>query len=941
MASLSQIFLILIVISSSPFCSGGSRKELRDKDNIGESYIQSSYVVGSKSVDPRRVLQLSWQPRVFLYRGFLSEEECDHLAKETSEVKSGDGDGDGKTQLSSSDHVLDVPDPIVAGIEERISAWTFLPRENSGPIKVRSYTMEKSDKKLDYFGEESSSVTHESLLATVILYVSNITQGGELLFPNSEVKLKRSWSDCSEPGNILRPVKGNAILFFTRHLNATLDQTSTHFRCPVLKGELLVATKLIYAKKQARKDEEESGECSDEDESCPRWAELGECKKNPVYMIGSPDYFGLYNFSTTAPLPPPPPLKIFFSFSFGVPSLSLGDFLSCQAPRIALDLPLGARTHARSAVTVLLLKSMELVKQDGNDSLDMLIRRAVGKDPFLSFPRPDNNPVQLFQLLHNLERPGWPLLTPLKIELQKCEKCAREFCSPVNHRRHSRVHRRPRKQEKDSSKERDALGEFWDKLSVVDAKEILSLKSMMLEDVAGESVESGLMSLIEKPGYTALPQYYLRAGSDLLDIIQARTPRFSISSQKLFSILDEASEKTFMCNEAAPMQKYIFDGEIGKNMLEAKNVVACASFLLEQKLIKAWLADKDAEALRCQNLLVEEEEAAQRSRQAELLERKKRKKLRQKEQRVKDQKKDATEDVSTTSEEQHSPAESSSPLSVASDSEAQRSDSIPVEDSSSLEEPQVLETDNERNGETQAPMVDDDGLGNGQNMERRSGRRQMEKRSQHGMPNGFHGNHAPKLGGIRKNGTNRDVRGNTTKVWSRKTNNPNSISPEAAVDEQDRTKNSEVLIGSLSVTIRNTGEHNQAKCREEEPRMKTVEAKPTSDQSTVKVWRPVSSQGRIDENTDKKDKIPSSTVPEVKTAHHISLNEAKAFLAKRWKEATSEEHVTLVLSQETDISGNNNTHESSNGVITAARPKLRKKREKGSKVKYVPKQRTP
>ena len=96
------------------------------------------------------------------------------------------------------------------------------------------------------------------------------------------------------------------------------------------------------------------------------------------------------------------------------------------------------------------------------------------------------------------------------------------------------------------------------------------------------------------------------------------------------------------------MQKYIFDGEIGKNMLEAKNVVACTSFLLEQKLvilslkvstlprvgsakclirglclhviylcilnvkIKAWLADKDAEALRCQNLLVEEEEAAQR-----------------------------------------------------------------------------------------------------------------------------------------------------------------------------------------------------------------------------------------------------------------------------------------------------------------------------------------
>ncbi|CDY54089.1 BnaC08g47290D [Brassica napus] len=255
MASHSQIFLILMIMtsSSSPFCFGGSRKELRDKD---ESYTESSYVVGSKFVDPRRVLQLSWQPRVFLYRGFLSEEECDHLIslrKETSEIKSGVAHR--KTQLVSSEYVLDVPDPIVAGIEEKISAWTFLPRENSGPIK----------------------------LATIIFYVSNTTQGGELLFPNSGIVDKQSWSDCSQTGNILRPVKGNAVLFFTRHLNASLDQTSTHFRCPVLKGKLLAATKLIYAKKQARNDVD-SGECSDEDENCGQWAELGECKKNPIQI---------------------------------------------------------------------------------------------------------------------------------------------------------------------------------------------------------------------------------------------------------------------------------------------------------------------------------------------------------------------------------------------------------------------------------------------------------------------------------------------------------------------------------------------------------------------------------------------------------------------------------------------------------------------------------
>ncbi|CAH8337170.1 unnamed protein product [Eruca vesicaria subsp. sativa] len=188
-------------------------------------------------------------------------------------------------------------DLIVDGIEEKISAWTFLPREKGGPIKLRSYTSENSGKKLDYFEEESSSVLHESLLATIILYVSNTTQGGELLW---SVKTKQSWSDCSQTSNMLRPVKGNAVLFFTRHLNASLDQTSNHFRCPVLKGKLLVGTKLIYTKKQARNyDDDERGECSDEDENCGHWAQLGECKKNHVYMIGSP-YFGTCRKSCNA-----------------------------------------------------------------------------------------------------------------------------------------------------------------------------------------------------------------------------------------------------------------------------------------------------------------------------------------------------------------------------------------------------------------------------------------------------------------------------------------------------------------------------------------------------------------------------------------------------------------------------------------------------------------
>ncbi|KAK2660412.1 hypothetical protein Ddye_006945 [Dipteronia dyeriana] len=132
---------------------------------------------------------------------------------------------------------------------------------------------------------------------------------------------------------------------------------------------------------------------------------------------------------------------------------------------------------------------------------------------------------------------------------------------------------------------------------------------------------------------------------------------FPISSQEQFSILDDYSEKTFLCGTAVSLQIYIFDGEAGKigleirNLvvctsflmeqilvlsfpgsfylemlwrkkcdwkslitgkigLETRNLVVCTSFLVEQILVKAWLVDKDAEALRCQKLLEEEEEPA-------------------------------------------------------------------------------------------------------------------------------------------------------------------------------------------------------------------------------------------------------------------------------------------------------------------------------------------
>ena len=119
-----------------------------------------------------------------------------------------------------------------------------------------------------------------------------------LLQPKSKI-----WSDCTKTSNILKPVKGNAILFFTTKLNASPDGSSSHARCPVLEGEMWCATKFFYLRAvngEKVSFDSDGNECIDEDANCPRWAALGECQRNSVFMVGSPDYYGTCRKSCNA-----------------------------------------------------------------------------------------------------------------------------------------------------------------------------------------------------------------------------------------------------------------------------------------------------------------------------------------------------------------------------------------------------------------------------------------------------------------------------------------------------------------------------------------------------------------------------------------------------------------------------------------------------------------
>nr|XP_009758253.1 PREDICTED: uncharacterized protein LOC104210967 isoform X3 [Nicotiana sylvestris] len=555
-----------------------------------------------------------------------------------------------------------------------------------------------------------------------------------------------------------------------------------------------------------------------------------------------------------------------------------------------------------------------------NDSLDTFIRQAMGKEPLLSFPRTGEGPVQWIQWLNSLDQPditGWPFLTPSRVQMQKCEKCSREFFSPINHRRHILVHRRSLNLDKESHKYRDLLAAFWDKLSVDEVKEVVSLQDISLK-------------------------------------------------------------------------------------------------------VKAWVAEKDAEALRCQKLLFEEEEAAQKK-QAELLERKKVKKLRQKELKAKEQSIEEKGILEAPADCFEVPLAEVSSLPRPSDSYSNIPD-VSLDVSTSLEMVQFssnVDTSVESQYDLCHQHLDSVKAHNleprpvSANSRRRFANSQLQapKSQRSGRNGGFHNNQnhqALKAEPIQKH-KDSGTPVNSSMIWTRKVrveSDDTSILEVQKEDIDQKQSKSEVIIGSISVPVEDCSTQQQGrddfgstelrkKCNVVEKPAKHDALQVGSNRAAAKLWRPVrhtvgrqdpEEEGvmcsKFDDRTSLNENCLQSCPVDSSgsrkncqdpdgNAHQglgFSSIAAKAFLAQRWREAIAGDHVRLVLSPDTESSGRPEVPSSSSseaapasdsgehGVVSRAdtelaknevltssssgniKVKYRPKPEKGVKTMYIPKQ---
>ncbi|KAL8160750.1 hypothetical protein V2J09_002287 [Rumex salicifolius] len=200
---------------------------------------------------------LSWEPRAFVYHNFLSKEECEYLIELAkphmlkSEVIDNDsGKGiDSRVRTSSGTFLPRERDKIVSDIEKRIADWTFIPVDHGEGLQVLHYEAgQKYEPHYDYFMDEFSTVNGGQRIATVLMYLSDVEQGGETVFP--DIKVNQSdvpdWnklSKCGKGGMSIRPKMGDALLFWSMKPDGHLDPLSLHAGCPVIRGNKWSSTK--------------------------------------------------------------------------------------------------------------------------------------------------------------------------------------------------------------------------------------------------------------------------------------------------------------------------------------------------------------------------------------------------------------------------------------------------------------------------------------------------------------------------------------------------------------------------------------------------------------------------------------------------------------------------------------------------------------------------
>ncbi|KAL1542866.1 putative prolyl 4-hydroxylase 3 [Salvia divinorum] len=252
--------LLLMVLElgiPAPTGSGEESSPIRLKRMVLENSIGAE---GLGERGEQRTKVVSWEPRAFIYHNFLSKEECEYLINRATPHMVKSTVVDGKTGKSKDSRVRTSygmffrrgQDKVIRAIEKRIADYTLIPVEHGEGLQVLHYEVgQKYEPHFDYFVDEFNTRNGGQRIATLLMYLSDVEEGGETVFPAAKGNISSvaGWngkSECAKKGISVKPKMGDALLFWSMHPDATLDPSSLHGSCPVIKGDKWSCTKWMH-----------------------------------------------------------------------------------------------------------------------------------------------------------------------------------------------------------------------------------------------------------------------------------------------------------------------------------------------------------------------------------------------------------------------------------------------------------------------------------------------------------------------------------------------------------------------------------------------------------------------------------------------------------------------------------------------------------------------
>lgn len=230
--------------------------------------IRKGYVrqVSQEGMQRLELETLSVQPVIFRVRGFLHPEECDEIIKlgsgrmadsPVSLMDKDKGKGAKEFRTSTQARVGNDESKMLKDIGERVSRLTKIPSNHNEEVQILRYSKTQYySAHLDnwdpsfYTGSETAFMEygHKNRLITVFWYLTNVSKGGQTLFPRTDgLPQPMDMYSCAK-GMKVKPELGAVIFWYSLHPNGNTDPNGLHAACPVEEGEKWSANYWVWNK---------------------------------------------------------------------------------------------------------------------------------------------------------------------------------------------------------------------------------------------------------------------------------------------------------------------------------------------------------------------------------------------------------------------------------------------------------------------------------------------------------------------------------------------------------------------------------------------------------------------------------------------------------------------------------------------------------------------